>query len=323
VPCAVLAVLSFRSLGREEAFLEKRLAQGLDAELTYAVAVVRENLGRLEEGLAASAPAEPGRDPQAPLTAWRKAVPLVGVPFLLAPDFRILWPVPSSSLSEADIAFLNWNREFISDAAAIPYYQNAALLYKDQLSGQSGAAKPETDKAGGQASAADEKKAEPLKAAAPPAAPISRPGLLKRSEPAAAKGGEVAASKSKIEDVRAEQQALSEFEQSDAARKRVYDEAARMGQTAATRNVQPSLRRRRRHRRPGPSPSTSRSRAASARSPPAASRVSSPASSGRSSAGCSGSGCLRGGSSAVFWMTGKPRPACWSGSPTSIPRPAS
>jgi signal transduction histidine kinase len=40
--------------------------------------------------------------------------------------------------------------------------------------------------------------------------------------------------------VRAEQQALSEFEQSDAARKRVYDEAARMGQKAGTRNVQPS-----------------------------------------------------------------------------------
>ncbi len=240
VPCAVLAVLSFRSLGREEAFLEKRLAQGLDAELTYAVAVVRENLGRLEEGLAASAPAEPGRDPQAPLTAWRKAVPLVGVPFLLASDFRILWPIRSSSLSEADIAFLNWNREFISDAAAIPYYQNAALLYKDQLSGEAGAAKPETDKAGGGKSSADEKKGEPLKASAPPSAPVSRPGLLNMTEPAAAKGGEAAAAKSKIEDVRAEQQALSEFEQSDAARKRVYDEAARMGQTAGTRNVQPS-----------------------------------------------------------------------------------
>ena len=119
VPCAVLAVLSFRSLGREEAFLEKRLAQSLDAELTYAVALVRENLGRLEEALAASAPSDPGPDPRASFTAWKKAAPLVGVAFLLGPDFRILWPTPASFISEDDLAFLNWNREFISDAAAI------------------------------------------------------------------------------------------------------------------------------------------------------------------------------------------------------------
>lgn len=259
VPCAVLAVLSFRSLGREEAFLEKRLAQSLDAELTYAVALIRENLGRLEETLTASAPADPGPDPQASFTAWKQAASLVGVPFLLAPDFRILWPTPSSYVSDADLAFLSWNREFISDAAAIPYYQNAALLYRDRISGEADVVKPEADKASGGAGGApgEEKKAEKPKPEGQPAPAQTGSLMMRTSDAAPAKGAEPPAAKSKIEDVRAEQQALSEFESSDAARKRVYDEAARMGQKAESRNVQPfSLA-------PSPSPSAAAPRAES------------------------------------------------------------
>jgi len=47
------------------------------------------------------------------------------------------------------------------------------------------------------------------------------------------------AAKFKVEEIRQEQQALAEFEQNDAARKRVYDEAAKKGQKAESRTVSP------------------------------------------------------------------------------------
>ncbi len=223
VPCVVLAFLSLRSLGREEAYLEKRLAQSLDAELTLAVSLVRENLTRLEADLAASAPADPGDSPRAALAAWKGKSALVGVPFLLSADLRILWPTRTSFLSEEDLAFLAWNRDFVTDAAATPYYQNAALLYRDQIA-------PAEDKK-------EEKDSQPAKGLA---LSSRRSEAVPATAAPAPAGGVDAATKSKMADLQAEQRALSEFEQSDEARRRVYDEAARMGQKAEPRNVVPS-----------------------------------------------------------------------------------
>lgn len=228
VPCAILAFLSLRSLGREEAYLEKRLAQGLDAELGLAVTMIRENLDRLEASLAASSPDDPGTSPQAALAAWKKAVPLVGVPFLLSADLKILWPTRTSYGSADDLAFLNWNRDFVTDAAAIPYYQNAALLYRDRMSVPGDIDKTE------EAETSLPARGLSLSTRRADAAPLAAPVETK------AGGKEKEAGLSGIEDLRAEQRALSEFEQSGAARKRVYDEAARMGQKAEPRNVRPS-----------------------------------------------------------------------------------
>ncbi len=226
VPCAALAFLSLRSLDREEAYLEKRLAQSLDAELSLAVTMIRENLARMEATLAASAPDDPGTGPQAALAAWKKAAPLVGVPFLLSPDLKILWPTRASYGSADDLAFLNWNRDFVTDAAAIPFYQNAALLYRDRI-----AAPGDKDKG---------EEAEPSLPAKGLALSVSRSEAAPPPAAANRTGGGKEAAASKIEDLQAEQRALSEFEQSGEARKRVYDEAARMGQKAETRNVSPS-----------------------------------------------------------------------------------
>ncbi len=200
-PCAVLAFLSIRSIDREEAFLEKRLQGALDAEVSHAVSLIREDLGRVQDDLTAGAPSDVGADPRAALAAWKKAAPLVGVPFLLSSDFRILWPTRDAYLAQDDLAFLNWNRDFVTDAKATPIYQNVALLYKDRIPAPVGAQ------------------------AAAPAAPETGSGN-KEAKP-------------KTQDFRVEQQALAEFELSDSARKRVYDEAARQGQKAVSRTVSP------------------------------------------------------------------------------------
>ena len=251
-PCAVLAFLAVRSIDREEAFLEKRLQGALDAEVGHAVSLIREDLGRVRDDLTAAAPSDVAADPRAALAAWKKAAPLVGVPFLLSPDFRILWPTREAYLGPDDLAFLNWNRDFVTDAKPTPIYQNVALLYKDQIAapvqalvedralgasapGAAGGGEAQAVRKGGAASGM----ISAVKAAAP--VPIQRPAPKAEqvTAPAVSDKGLEKELNAPARDIRVEQQALAEFEQSDAARKRVYEEAARQGQTAAPRTVLP------------------------------------------------------------------------------------
>ncbi len=236
-PCAVLAVLAVRSIGREEAFLEKRLQGTLDAELVHVVSLIDNELRGVREELAATAPADTGADPRPALSGWKKASPFVGVPFILSADFRILWPTRTAYLAQIDLTFLNWNRDFVTDAKPTPIYQNVALLYKDRIVG------PTEEETSGAGSRIDDRLDGKNKKAQPLAAP---PLLLQRKTaerlPSAAEkegGGDQAKASSGMENVRLEQQALAEFEQNDAARKRVYDEAAKKGQKAETRTVSP------------------------------------------------------------------------------------
>jgi signal transduction histidine kinase len=243
VPCAVLAVLSVRSVGREEAFLERRLQGALDVEVTGAVSAMQDEIRRIGEELSTTAPADAGTDPRAVLAAWKTRSPLVGIPFLLSSDFRILWPTRDSYLAQSDMTFLNWNRDFVTDLKPTPIFQNVALLYRDQiaapalnLNARGGAAAPQSNldtRVGAAApSNPNEKKAEPQ--ASKNRAALNSAAQTLMPEKAAVEGALI-----KVSDIQQDQQALAEFEQNDAARKRVYDEAARKGQKAVSRNVTP------------------------------------------------------------------------------------
>ncbi|MGD0783290.1 MAG: hypothetical protein ABSA30_10580, partial [Candidatus Aminicenantales bacterium] len=210
LPCAVLAVLAVRSIDREEAFLEKRLQGALDVELTHAVSLMQDEIRRMSEELAATAPADAGSDPRMALAGWKKASPLVGVPFLLSADFRILWPTRNSYLAQSDLTFLNWNREFVTDLKPTPIFQNVALLYRAQIN-------------------------EPPAAPRPLSASTAAQTLMPEKA-----GSEAALTKAA--EIQQDQQALAEFEQNGAARKRVYDEAAKKGQKDESRTVSPGAR---------------------------------------------------------------------------------
>ncbi len=234
LPSAVLAVLAVRSIDREEAFLEKRLQGTLDAELIHAVSLMQDELQRFREELASTAPAETGPDPRPALTAWKNGSSLVGVPFLLSPDFQILWPTRDSFLAEGDLVFLNWNREFVTDRKPTPVYENVALAFKKQL------AVPDAAPGDGLPADVLEKKTENALAETPPAAAERRPANVSLSASATAGAGkEKGAGRTEVADVRMAQQALAEFEQSDEARKRVYDEATRQGRKTGSRTVRP------------------------------------------------------------------------------------
>ena len=133
VPGVLLAVIAVRSINREEAYLEKQLEGTLLAEVTYLVSLVETELGRIESELADSAPLEPSVTMESVLKGWRDVSPLVSSPFLLSPEFEILWPRGNGALSDEQLSFLRWNSDFLSNRLEVPVYENIALAYKDEI----------------------------------------------------------------------------------------------------------------------------------------------------------------------------------------------
>jgi signal transduction histidine kinase len=133
VPGIALAVIAVRSINREEAYIEKQLEATLLAEITYLVSLVQTELGRIENELADSAPLDPLVDPRQAFTGWRGASDLVTSPFVLSPQFEILWPRGNGYLDAEQQSFLRLNSEFLSNRVEVPVFEDIALAYKDEL----------------------------------------------------------------------------------------------------------------------------------------------------------------------------------------------
>ncbi len=132
VPSILLAVLSIRAAGREEAFIEKQLHTALLVEVTHtaslADAEVRKIAEELKAALDAESPVEPASFPR-----WKKNVHLVGVPFLLSPRYDILWPRLDGKLDPAERVFLEENAAFLGNKASTTLFRNIALVYRDEI----------------------------------------------------------------------------------------------------------------------------------------------------------------------------------------------
>jgi len=246
VPGVLLSVVAVRSINREEAFLEKRFQESLDAELVHVVSLMRDEIGRVQAELEATVPAVPGGDFRPVLDGWKARSALVRVPFLVAADYRILWPTWDEARAGDERAFLDSNREFVTDQAAIPYFQNIALVYKDQLTGEDAAVtskeKKVKEEAKPESAPAERDPRLKVAQASSAQAPVAQPSVVPpspsgvRREPVAAD-----AKRDKLNEVQTEQRALAEFEKSPDLRQKVYDEAAVKGQQTQTRNVTPGL----------------------------------------------------------------------------------
>jgi len=223
IPCLVLGVIAIRSINREEAFIEMRLQRTIDAELVHLVSLMNAELDRVREELASSLPGDVFSSPQDALRGWKARSELVGVPFLLSPELKIIWPSLSGALSDDERAFLNWNREFITGQAPIPVYQNIALLYRDEIVRTQEIPDKKAEDAPEPGKAAEASPVFGLDRARPDVLPEEKSGI---KEP-----------KTQIEEFQAQQKALSEFEQSPALRRSVYEQAREKGQQTAPRTV--------------------------------------------------------------------------------------
>jgi len=217
VPSALLAALAVRAVRREEAYLEKRLASALNAEVLALASRVEEELRRVEEELARSLPAATPSGLR--LEAWAEGVSLVGVPFLISPGFVLEWPRDNGTLSETQRAFLRWNGEQLGNRVDIPVYQNIALAYQGEIVAEAVEAP-----AGGAAA----------KAAAVGEVSAAGPAAEDREAAAPASAADEPARRAEVAQV-----AVSSFERDAEVRKKVYAQAEEKGQAPAPRNVTP------------------------------------------------------------------------------------
>ena len=110
VPSILLAVLSIRSAGREEAWMEKQMAATLDAEVTHTAGLAGAEVRRVIDDLRAALDVPPGGDYGRILTRWKSATALVAVPFMLSPRYGILWPPSDTRADDEQRRFLRGER---------------------------------------------------------------------------------------------------------------------------------------------------------------------------------------------------------------------
>ena len=133
VPSILLAVLSIRSAGREEAYRERQMATTLDAEVTHAAGLAGAEVGRVIDDLRSALDVPAGADYGKILTRWKSATSLVAVPFLLSPQFGILWPPADGRTDSEQKRFLQENGAFLSDRSTTTVLQNIAVRYQNEI----------------------------------------------------------------------------------------------------------------------------------------------------------------------------------------------
>ena len=262
VPAVVLSLLAIRAISHEEAYIEKQLEGTLAAEVTHVSSVVATEVDRVYSELVASAVIPVTDDPSEPFEEWKRNSPLVGVPFLLSPDHRILWPLAPSHAAakgagrrgqaaaaekadDMDQAFVFEQQAFFGDEEEIPVYENIAVAFQDEILGEVlEPEEPVPTTTVGEASTGEDTKAtsaheftratsravEAL-STAPDAAPrdvdAGEAGLRQKMRPG---------------DQSRKQAAITEFQQSEEVRQRVFDKAELEGQQFAFRNVEVAKR---------------------------------------------------------------------------------
>ncbi|MBE3063994.1 MAG: HAMP domain-containing histidine kinase [Spirochaetes bacterium] len=133
VPSILLAVLSIRAAGREEAFVEKQLATTLLAEVTHVADLAAAEVARVADELRAGLEVPAGGAYARTLAEWKRGQPLVEVPFLLSPRLGVLSPQSSTALGAEERRFIEENGDFLSNRAPTSVFENIAVKYKDQI----------------------------------------------------------------------------------------------------------------------------------------------------------------------------------------------
>ena len=133
VPSILLAVLSIRAAGREEAFVEKQLATTLLAEVTHVADLAAAEAAQVAEELRAGLDVPAGGGYEKAFAQWKQGQPLVEVPFLISPRLGVLSPRASADLGPEERLFIQENGDFLSNLTPTSVFENIAVKYKDQI----------------------------------------------------------------------------------------------------------------------------------------------------------------------------------------------
>jgi signal transduction histidine kinase len=245
VPSILLAVLSIRAAGREEAFVEKQLATTLLAEVTHVADLAASEAARVADELRAGLEVPAGGAYAKGLAQWKQGQPLVEVPFLLSPQLGVLWPRSASGLGAEERRFIDENGDFLSNRVATSVFENIAVKYKDQILAAPAGSAGSAEAAGLAESAGTGGSAGSARSAAPAEVALA-PALTDEARRAASGAAEL----NRAEAVRAEAEAkksddraaIDAFAQSEAIQAKVYEQAREKGEVLSSRVVQPQAK---------------------------------------------------------------------------------
>ncbi len=134
LPSFLLSGIAIRTIAREEAFLEKRLEESLQAETNHVAAVIRTELNQILLELDnVSLRVQSQDSPATQASLFKKQTKLAQIPFFISSQREILWPSSRHIKSYAEHFFLEWVTDFFMDRETTPVYQNIALAYKDKI----------------------------------------------------------------------------------------------------------------------------------------------------------------------------------------------
>ena len=132
LPSFFLSYLAISTVSREEAFLEKRLQDSLQTEVSHVASLIKRDLNSVQQELERSLRGLPVRQGAFEMArTWQRQQNLVDIPFFLTLDRRILWPTFNGTSRERD--FLQWSSGFLMDQDTTPVYEHIALVYKNKF----------------------------------------------------------------------------------------------------------------------------------------------------------------------------------------------
>ncbi len=254
IPAMILGLLAIRSIGREEVYIERQLERTLSAEVDHVSTRITTEVGRVQSELAGTASVSFGEDPSDSFALWKSRSSLVDIPFLLSPQYEILWPAPDRRTGARESDFIEKQQAFLRGEAEVPVYENIADAYKEAIVGQAPGAPESTATTtvvvpaevslARQAPIAEKQATEneehQLAVAPPDQSLMSKTQAAGTGQPKMEKEG---VQEHAMGEQSMRQTAISEFMQSEPVRKKVYEEAEKEGQQISYRNVEPAADR--------------------------------------------------------------------------------
>jgi hypothetical protein len=247
VPAVVLSLLAIRAISHEEAYVERQLAGTLSADVTHMASLVAAELAGMHSELTATSVVPRAGDLSGAFEEWKRSSALVEVPFLLSAEHEILWPaMPSTGAKKGDnkeASFAAEQKDFFSDMEDIPVYENIAVAFQDEILDEVTEAEEtvvETVMAPARAKGRVDSDRASVGAKHPIDTGRADVGSAESEPPALARGATEAATGAppgaRGEQSR-KQTAITEFQQSEEVRQRVFDKAELDGQEVLYRNV--------------------------------------------------------------------------------------
>ncbi|MCK4809878.1 MAG: HAMP domain-containing histidine kinase [Candidatus Omnitrophica bacterium] len=228
IPSVILGLIALRAVNREEAYIEKQLEVTLLAEVTHVTLLVKTVLKDVEAELSRTVEVPQDDNFAEPFFQWKQQSPLVEIPFLLSSTHDILWPGSNKGTTGEEISFLDRNRDFLSNRKEIPVYQNIAVVYKDEI--MDAINEPQSWSVQGRI---PREKNDLLVEGA------NQEGFLFSSLPS--QESQIPEDKrtgiNSYSEIQSAKQAVSQFEQSEPVRKRVYEQAKEKGKEILSRTV--------------------------------------------------------------------------------------